>query len=147
MVLTEQPPPEINSDGRFQLIKPIDFIRISSLLPIYKKKASEMTRYSCTYVLHSNFWNSWVDFSLNLSALSYCSTSKWHTWDDTSAADDDDPQKIRFIIHGHWNHHYGPKVCETVYKHISEAEFKLRAGNPCLTSPKNCCVPSDVETF
>jgi len=42
MVLTEQPPPEINSDGRYQLIKPIDFIRISSLLPfIYKKEASE----------------------------------------------------------------------------------------------------------
>jgi hypothetical protein len=42
MVLTEQPPPEINSHGRYQLIKPIDFIRISSLLPIiYKKEASE----------------------------------------------------------------------------------------------------------
>jgi hypothetical protein len=42
MVLTEQPPPEINSDKRYQLIKPIDFIRTSSLLPfIYKKEASE----------------------------------------------------------------------------------------------------------
>jgi hypothetical protein len=93
MVLTEQPPPEINSDGRYQLIKPIDFIRISSLLPfIYKKEASENdTLFVCC--LHLNFWNSWVDFSLNLSALTYSSTSKWHTWNDTSAADDeDDPQ-------------------------------------------------------
>jgi len=41
MVLTEQPPPEINSDGRYQLIKPIDFIRISSLLAFIYKETSE----------------------------------------------------------------------------------------------------------
>lgn len=49
-----------------------------------------MTRYSCACVLHLNFWNSWVDFSLNLSALTYSGTSKWQTLNDTSAADDED---------------------------------------------------------